>query len=202
MEFFDRAWGFILAGGPVMWPLLAVSVWLWTLILAKALWLWRVGRERVDLDLAVECLLGHAAPPPAKRGLLYDALAMYLDLPSHGGPGDAILWDVAVRHQRPRLRRYLDTILVLVAVAPLLGLLGTVTGMIETFQVICIFGTGNAQSMASGISEALITTQTGLMVAVPGMLAGWALRRAAGRRMNELLAFQKAVGSWLESKEA
>jgi hypothetical protein len=56
---------------------------------------------------------------------------------------------------------------VLAAVAPLLGLLGTVTGMIATFDVLAVFGTGNAKAMAGGISEALITTQTGLLVALP-----------------------------------
>jgi len=202
VEFFDRAWGFILAGGPVMWPLLAVSLWLWTLILAKALWLWRTGRERVDLGLAVDCLLGNAQPPEARRGPLSGALDYYLNQPYHGGRADLILWEVAVRHQGPRLWRHIETILVLAAAAPLLGLLGTVTGMIDTFQVICMFGTGNAQSMASGISEALVTTQTGLLVAIPGVLAGWGLRRAVRRQINRLLAFQKAVGSWLESKEA
>jgi len=50
-----------------------------------------------------------------------------------------------------------------------MGLLGTVTGMIATFDSIAIFGTGNTRAMAGGISEALITTQTGLLVAIPGV---------------------------------
>ncbi len=61
-------------------------------------------------------------------------------------------------------------IAVLAAIAPLLGLLGTVLGMIETFDVISVFGTGNARAMAGGISVALITTQTGLLVAIPGLI--------------------------------
>jgi len=67
------------------------------------------------------------------------------------------------------LDRHLGLIGVLAALAPLLGLLGTVTGMIATFDIISIFGTGNARAMAGGISEALITTQTGLVVAIPGL---------------------------------
>ena len=60
-----------------------------------------------------------------------------------------------------------STIKVLGAIAPLLGLLGTVTGMIETFQMITLFGTGDPKLMAGGISEALVTTMLGLFVAIP-----------------------------------
>ena len=77
------------------------------------------------------------------------------------------------------LNRYLALIAVLAAMAPLLGLLGTVTGMIATFDIISIFGTGNARAMAGGISEALITTQTGLLMAIPGLyMSGFLSRRA------------------------
>ena len=78
-----------------------------------------------------------------------------------------------------RLKAYLAVIGVLAAIAPLLGLLGTVTGMIAAFDVLAIFGTGNAKALAGGISEALITTQTGLLVAIPGLyMKGFLDRRA------------------------
>lgn len=73
----------------------------------------------------------------------------------------------AILTQAPRLERFIRTLKVLAAVAPLLGLLGTVTGMINTFQVITIHGTGDPRLMAGGISEAMITTQVGLAVAIP-----------------------------------
>jgi len=60
--------------------------------------------------------------------------------------------------------------------------LGTVLGMIETFQIISLFGTGNPRAMASGISVAMITTQMGLLVAVPGLFMAGRLRRMAGNR--------------------
>lgn len=63
-------------------------------------------------------------------------------------------------------------ILVMAAVAPLMGLLGTVTGMISTFDIITEFGTGDPKMLSSGISEALITTKLGLMVAIPTLLLG------------------------------
>jgi biopolymer transport protein ExbB len=67
------------------------------------------------------------------------------------------------------MTRSLAVIGVLAAMAPLMGLLGTVTGMITTFDILAIFGTGNVKAMAGGISESLITTQTGLIVAIPGL---------------------------------
>ncbi len=75
--------------------------------------------------------------------------------------------DEAVMRELPRLERLQDTVRLLAAVAPLLGLLGTVTGMIETFQAITLFGTGDPKLMAGGISQALMTTVLGLVVAVP-----------------------------------
>jgi len=69
----------------------------------------------------------------------------------------------------PRFERFIPTLGMLAAVAPLLGLLGTVSGMINTFHVITIFGTGDPKLMAGGISEALITTELGLAVAIPVM---------------------------------
>ena len=68
--------------------------------------------------------------------------------------------------------RFGPIILVIAAVAPLLGLLGTVTGMISTFDVITEHGTGDPKLLSGGISEALITTKLGLMVAIPALLAG------------------------------
>ena len=65
-----------------------------------------------------------------------------------------------------------SVILVIAAVAPLMGLLGTVTGMISTFDIITEFGTGDPKLLSSGISEALITTELGLVVAIPSLLLG------------------------------
>ncbi len=67
------------------------------------------------------------------------------------------------------LERYLNTLGTIAAVAPLLGLLGTVVGMIKVFAEIMTQGTGNASALAGGISEALITTAAGLSVAIPAL---------------------------------
>lgn len=78
--------------------------------------------------------------------------------------------DEAIMKEVPRLESGLSTIKIFAAVAPLLGLLGTVTGMIATFQTITLFGTGDPKLMAGGISQALVTTVLGLVAAIPLVL--------------------------------
>lgn len=85
----------------------------------------------------------------------------------------------AILKETPRLERFLNALKVSAAVAPLLGLLGTVTGMINTFQVITTHGTGDPRLMAGGISEAMVTTQVGLAVAIPVMMIAAFLGRRA-----------------------
>ncbi len=82
---------------------------------------------------------------------------------------------------QPRLERFLNVIAVTAATAPLLGLLGTVTGIIKTFKLMEIFGAGDPKPLISGISEALITTELGLVLAIPALIAHALLsRRVAG----------------------
>ncbi|WP_196137410.1 MotA/TolQ/ExbB proton channel family protein [Aliikangiella sp. G2MR2-5] len=78
--------------------------------------------------------------------------------------------DEAVLKETPRIERGITVIKVFAAVAPLMGLLGTVTGMIETFQSITLYGTGDPKIMAGGISSALITTVLGIVAALPLIL--------------------------------
>ncbi|MGJ8650372.1 MAG: MotA/TolQ/ExbB proton channel family protein [Opitutaceae bacterium] len=93
---------------------------------------------------------------------------------------------------RPGLERFLPFIALTAAAAPLLGLLGTVTGMIKTFNLITIFGTGDAKSLSSGISEALVTTELGLIVAIPALIMHGLLSRMARQKIGEME--QSAVG--------
>jgi len=87
---------------------------------------------------------------------------------------------------QPKVERFLSVIAVTAAVAPLLGLLGTVTGMINTFKMITLFGTGDASSLSGGISEALITTELGLVVAIPSLVAHAMLNRKAQSIMSNM----------------
>ena len=99
--------------------------------------------------------------------------------------------DEAILKEAPKLERGLATIKILAVIAPLLGLLGTVTGMIETFQSITLFGTGDPKLMAGGISQALVTTALGLIAAIPLiMLHSIALSKS--RRCINILEEQSA----------
>jgi len=82
----------------------------------------------------------------------------------------ALKLDQSILKERPAIKRFLPTLAVFAAIAPLLGLLGTVSGMIETFQAITLFGTGDPKLMSGGISIALVTTELGLVVAIPLVL--------------------------------
>jgi len=93
---------------------------------------------------------------------------------------------------RPSLERFLPFLAITAAAAPLLGLLGTVTGMIKTFQLITIFGTGDAKSLSSGISEALVTTALGLIVAIPTLVMHGGLSRMAKHKLGQLEALSVA----------
>jgi biopolymer transport protein ExbB len=92
----------------------------------------------------------------------------------------------AILREIPPMERFLATLNVLAAIAPLLGLLGTVTGMISTFQVITLYGTGDPRMMSGGISEALITTQLGLAVAIPIMIVHHFLQRRVENLIGDM----------------
>jgi len=131
-----------------------------------------------DLALALSLTQGKGAYPP-----LLKASLCHLDQPEEE-------WEIAVSdallQQAVRIDRFASLILVIASVAPLLGLLGTVTGMIETFDTITRFGTGDPKLLATGISVALITTEVGLIVAIPLLLLGNLLNGWAGSLKTEL----------------
>ncbi|WP_301583672.1 MotA/TolQ/ExbB proton channel family protein [Halomonas alkaliantarctica] len=124
----------------------------------------RVRRQRNALD------------QPNANNPLGRVLARFKELDKHQAPEalEARL-DEAVLAELPRIERGQPIVKLLAAIAPLLGLLGTVTGMIVTFQAITVFGTGDPQLMAGGISQALVTTVLGLVTAVPLLFAQTAL---------------------------
>lgn len=99
--------------------------------------------------------------------------------------------DEAILKEAPKLEKWQGGIKVLAAVAPLMGLLGTVTGMIATFQAITLFGTGDPKLMAGGISQALVTTVLGLVVAIPLVLLH-AVVSGRSRSLLEVLEEQTA----------
>jgi len=91
-----------------------------------------------------------------------------------------------VLESKLKLQRLLPFIAITAAAAPLLGLLGTVTGIINTFKLITVFGTGDVQTLSGGISEALVTTEFGLIVAIPSLLLHAFLSRKAKGIVNQM----------------
>ena len=166
----------IKAGGWVMWPLILCSIAalaiiaerIWTLqkksVMPPALlgqvqqWL-----ERQELDESRLTLLRESSP---LGRVLAAGLANRLH--AHEVLKEAI--EDAGRHMLPELERYLNTLGTIAAIAPFLGLLGTVLGMIQMFGGIGSHGLGDPSIVASGISQALVATAAGLAVAIPSLM--------------------------------
>ena len=94
--------------------------------------------------------------------------------------------DMLVSRARMQINQYLPVIKTLVALCPLLGLLGTVTGMIEVFQIMAVTGGGDAKSMAGGVQQATIPTMAGMVAALSGVFANTYVTRIAARESQFL----------------
>jgi len=177
-------WERLLAGGPVMVPIGLVTL-LGLIVICERLWFLLRVNINVDrfLASATEALHGRQfeeaeALCRRSRSPISRVVKSGIGLARDGGEHLEDVLEEAVLAELPILERGLTTLSVFAAVAPLLGLLGTVSGMIETFHTITVYGTGDARLLSSGISEALITTWAGLCVAVPLLLVhAWLARR-------------------------
>jgi biopolymer transport protein ExbB len=173
-------------GGIVLVPILLVGFWGFCLVLAAyaelGAGLWRTNlnplfekvRGRMSQsDVAGAKRLADGAPQLVGYGLS-------LAIDNRGLPEDALrrLLSEKLALSLYSLERHLPLVRVMAASAPLLGLLGTVSGLIHTFQVMTEYGNGNAVLLAHGISEALIATQSGLLLAIVLILLG---QRLEGR---------------------
>lgn len=171
------------SGGMVMWPILLLALAALGIIIERLWNLNLVHTNAENLMIEVDEFI--------QRGQWLEA-----DQSCHRNPGvvarvmQAILdhrdltreqmedrATEVILSSRPSLERFLSGLNIIAAVAPLLGLLGTVTGMIATFLIITEHGTGDPRLMAGGISEALLTTQFGLTVAIPALMAHSLLNR-------------------------
>jgi biopolymer transport protein ExbB len=165
------------SGGAVMIPLAFVALCLVILVADRFLVLLRQGRFSLRFCDRVLGLCSQGQFEEAERlaqdsnGVLSRTLKVCL---AHRDSPPALLDDAiqeTLLHEFPKLERFLPSIRMLSSIAPMLGLLGTVTGIITTFDVITVVGSGQPRLMAGGIAEALITTATGLAIAIPGLLA-------------------------------
>lgn len=144
-----------------------------------------------DVDAILEDISTRSQDAAAKRAAEIEGVAgeMLQTGVRHAAESRGVLEELLfekVLRVRPTLERFLPFLAITAAAAPLLGLLGTVIGMINTFQLITIFGTGDAKSLSSGISEALMTTALGLVVAIPTLILHGALSRMAKRKLGLL----------------
>ena len=169
------------SGGFVMWPLLAATVLLWFGIGYRAMML------RRGSSLPVRRLIAAYEREPDREtsGFVDGAVATALRIRRDNRGDIRRILDDELFPYVANMSRYRTLVRTIVVVAPLAGLLGTVNGMIEMFQSL---GTQTFYSqsggVANGISRALITTQFGLVVAIPGMIVGRLLDRRE-HRMNE-----------------
>lgn len=189
MNWLKPAWEYILTGGVVMFPLVLVSVLLWGCIIYRLLLLKQLYRSDISTEQACACVSEGEGLSSDCGGLTALLVRSFVELRSGAPELDQRLLEEASMQVRSELHEGLNLISILAAVAPLLGLLGTVLGMISTFDTIALFGNSNPRAMAGGISEALVTTQTGLIVAIPGLFMRNFIQRRADAlelRLNAL----------------
>ena len=174
-------------GGAIMLPLAVVTVLALILILERVWILYvRNGRSsRAASRVLAACRRGEfdqaASIATSARGTVSRTLIACLRRRDQGQHAMEDSIQEQLMHETPRLSRFLGGIAVLASVAPLLGLLGTVTGIIDTFGVIRSFGNAEPGLMAGGISEALVTTASGLVIAIPVLLIHSVLRGRVDR---------------------
>ena len=186
-------WDNILAGGPLVWPILAVGLVALVLVIERLIFL---GRVHANTDTLMDAVNAQVAEGDIKGAWQTaetqsgrpTSNVIKAGLSLEGCQPEVIKSGLAegMLKEMPRLERFLSVLKVLAAVAPLLGLLGTVSGMINTFHVITAHGTGDPRLMAGGISEALVTTELGLAVAIPILIFSSLLGRRAQHVVTDM----------------
>jgi biopolymer transport protein ExbB len=183
----------VLKGGPIVWPILLILAAGLAIIAERIFFLLRRRFDAGSLINTIDAFWRdnnrHAGRQACERNAHIPVVRVlktgmqYCDMRREeieNALQESILKEI------PPMERFLSTLGMLAAIAPLLGLLGTVTGMIDTFHVITLHGTGDPRLMSGGISEALVTTMLGLSTAIPLMLAQTVLNRTVDNRIGEM----------------
>jgi len=189
----------ITRGGMVMWPLLGLSLLSATLLFERV-WFFirsnnprRLSRVRAMARRLRENDQAEAkAIARADSGLYGDVVVRLLDEPA----SEAAAMDV-IESQRPRLERFMPTLSTIITVAPMLGILGTVLGIISSFDLLSDqTGTADPRTVSQGIAEALLTTAAGLVIAIFTLFPYNALRVQVDRSLAviESLAWAAVAG--------
>lgn len=158
-------------GGPVMIPLAACSILALGVVIDRAWTWWRLGRSRdpeIVLARAAQgewteaWKLGEVSRSPVARVLAAGI--------QHRNPAPTLAMESAARHEIARLKRFLPVLDTIVTLSPLLGLLGTVTGMIAAFGIMGQSGMNSPHAITGGVAEALIATAVGLGIAITALV--------------------------------
>lgn len=182
------------SGGPVMWPLLLCSLVAMAIIIDRLV---QLRASRVLNPAVVERIFGLTEGGSPERaivacreqpGIYTNIVLAGLEAASRGEESSSTKESIedAGRHETVKLNRYLGTLATIVGISPLLGLFGTVTGMIQVFRVIAESGGGQAAELSGGISQALVTTATGLAIAIPALVAHSYFLEKAQRIITDL----------------
>jgi biopolymer transport protein ExbB len=179
----ETLWEHINKGGIWIWPILGFAALSLLAALFKFFEIYGVRMPDPRELHAILKALNEGRPDEAKKlaqQVKGPARQMLVDAVEHSDESKELIEEIMYERMiavQPKLERLLPFIAVTAATAPLMGLLGTVTGMINTFKLITVFGTGDAKQLSSGISEALITTEFGLIVAIPSLILHALLNR-------------------------
>lgn len=197
-RFFDMLAGipeitrYVTSGGHVVIPIEILALVMWFFIVLRFFTLRRGTRRSID-DLATLTVNPETDVDLSVNGALSSATRELHDFLARGKRLDEYTLAVIFFDRVKALARYRRGIAIIVVLAPLLGLLGTVSGMIETFEALTAAGASSDGSIAGGISKALVTTQLGLSVAIPGVLAARLLERREQKLKKQLDRLREAV---------
>lgn len=203
-------WDQVKAGGPIVWPIFLIAVAAIVIVLYKFLYLQRfhgntdrfMGEVNAlaakgDWQACNEIVDRHKG----RKWPVIRVIRAGLEARQESRETLESTLQEAILREMPQVTKSIAVLAVLGAIAPLLGLLGTVTGMIETFRVITLFGTGDPKLMSGGISEALVTTELGLAVAIPIMLFHTLLSRRADHLIGEMEEKAVALTNVIEKQK-
>ncbi len=198
-------WEIVRAGGPFMWPILLCSVIALAIIGER---LWTLQERRVmppDLTRKVWQLVESNQVNERVVAALDDnsvlGRLLAVGLSNRHRRREVLMerLEDAGRHAVHDLERFLNMLATIAAVSPLLGLLGTVTGIIKAFNALATGGIGDPRALSTGISEALITTAAGLCVAIPALIA---FRYLRGRVDGLVVQMEKDVVRFADALES
>lgn len=180
-------------GGIWVIPILLFAVVSITVAIGKSIQLWRLPKlvsiASAQLSGLSEAGMKALAERLPAQSIQKQLLSICAATPNSSQAQRDDLLFVCLQNAKQRLEQYTGTIAVIASVAPLLGLLGTVSGMIETFRMMTLFGAGDPEVVSGGIAQALITTELGLVVAIPSLILSALLSRHAKNYYQALEQF-------------